>query len=67
MTELNNYNFSENFIAEALHYYTQSSCCGQEDEDFFYEVSLNTFYDKALELCIVLDYLEILYIDYIYA
>ena len=64
MADLNNYKFSEALIADALHHYTMIHCYGVYDEEFFYELCVKTFFDKALETCIVLDYLETVYEDF---
>lgn len=61
MSDLDNYNFPESLIADALHHYMMIHCFGKKDEEFFYELCVKTFFDKALETCIVLDYLEEVY------
>ena len=58
---LNNYDFSEALIVEALHHYTMTHCDGELDQDFYYDLSVQTFFNDALEICIVLDYLEEVY------
>lgn len=67
MRRIDNYDFSEQLIADALYHYTMTNCYGEYDEEFFYEMCVKTFYDKALETCIVLDYLEEMYQDFMEA
>lgn len=61
------YMFSESLVADALHHYTMTHCYGKLDEEFYYELCVKTFFNNALEICIVLDYLEEVYRDYMLA
>ena len=62
--DLNNYDFPESLVADALHHYTMTHCYGELDEDFYYDLCVQTFFNDALETCIVLDYLEHVYGDF---
>ena len=58
------YDFPESLVADALHHYTMVNCYGELDEEFYYDICVKTFFDDALEICIVLDYLEEIYKDF---
>jgi hypothetical protein len=67
MSGIQKYNFPESLVADALHHYTMVHCYGECDEEFYYELCVKTFFDNALETCIVLDYLEEVYKDFMEA
>lgn len=58
------YKFEEAVAEKAIMCYTLTHC-GEFDEDFYYETAANCYFDATLEACIVLDYLEVLYEDFL--
>lgn len=65
--QLEEYEFPESMVIDALHHYTMTHCYGQLDETFYYDLCAKTFFDNALEICIVLDYIEEVYGDFFLA
>lgn len=58
------YKFEEDVVDKALTFYTLRYC-GEFDEDFYLQAAVDCYENAALEACVVLDYLEVLYEDFL--
>jgi hypothetical protein len=52
------YQFDDHVADQAVIHYTREYCDGELDEDFYIAASIDCYDDPALQICVVLDYLD---------